>query len=205
MSTLSFVNAVFGWAGAEAAAASQRVQGAAHRCYLRKRVLRQAPPLDVVAILILELCCLFEPNPFLRGCAGLCLFALYGRLRTSDCNRVSHGQIMGNYFEGNLCKVKTARTLEKQTRFLPLIIPTKGLLGVSWMDSFIEARNILGLDGIPAAAPQTTENEFILFPSQASLAYLELERIGAAEVTERLGECLVQAAACTVLQAVHIP
>ena len=190
VSTLSFVGAVFGWAGAEDAANSQRVQGAAHLCYLRKRVLRQAPPLDIVAIIILELCCLFELDNFLRGSAGLCLLALYGRLRVSDCSRISHGKILGDYFEGSLCRVKTARTLEKQTRFLPLIVPIHGLLGFPWFRFFLHARDELGLDPIPEEAPETTEDVVILYPSMSSFLSGTLEKLGAAEMTERLGECL---------------
>ncbi|CAL1130530.1 unnamed protein product [Cladocopium goreaui] len=174
------------------AAASQRVQGAAHLCFLRKRVLRQAPPLDVIAIAVLELCALFVEDPYVKGCACLCLFALYGRLRASDCNRVSHGRIIGNYFEGCLCRIKTARTLEKQTRFLPVIIPVKGILGVDWFSQFVNARDALGLDAIPDEPPVTTDNDFVLFPSQSTVLASEQERIGSAEMTERLGECLAK-------------
>ncbi|CAL1154662.1 unnamed protein product [Cladocopium goreaui] len=126
VSTLSFVGAVFGWAGAEDAANSQRVQGAAHLCYLRKRVLRQAPPLDIVAIIILELCCLFELDNFLRGSAGLCLLALYGRLRVSDCSRISHGKILGDYFEGSfgtLEKLGAAEMTERLGECLAKLLP----------------------------------------------------------------------------------
>ena len=190
LSTLSFVSSVFGWRGAEDAASSQRVQGAARLCFLRKRVLRQAPPLDVIAILTLEICCLFSSDTFLRGCAGLCLLAMYGRLRISDCSRVSHGKILGDYFEGSLCRVKTARTLEKQTRFLPLIVPLHGLLGYPWFQVFMEVRDELGLDPIPEEAPDTTEEVIILYPSLSSLSGSTWEKTGAAEMTERLRECL---------------
>ena len=190
VSTLSFVGGILGWKGAEDAANSQLVQGAAHRCYLQKRVLRQAPPLDVVSIAVLELCSLFDEGVYLRACAGLCLFALYGRLRVSDCNRVCNGKVSGNYFEGNLCRVKTARTLEKQTRFLPLIVPVRGLLGFDWFSSFQQARRDLGLEDIPEFAPDSTDNEFVLFPSQATVCLVSPERIGSAEMTERLKECL---------------
>ena len=192
LSTLAFVESLFGWRGAGEAAASQRVQGAAHLCFLRKRVLRQAPPLDVIAIAVLELCALFVEDPYVKGCACLCLFALYGRLRASDCNRVSHGRIIGNYFEGCLCRIKTARTLEKQTRFLPVIIPVKGILGVDWFSQFVNARDALGLDAIPDEPPVTTDNDFVLFPSQSTVLASEQERIGSAEMTERLGECLAK-------------
>ena len=57
-------------------------------------MLGQAPP-----IVVLELCCLFLQDDFLRICASFCLCALYGRLRVSDCNRLSHGKVIGEYFE----------------------------------------------------------------------------------------------------------
>ena len=123
----------------------------------------------------------------MQGCAYLPCMA---GSRVSDCNRVSHGKIVGDYFEGSLCRVKTARTLEKQTRFLPLIVPTHGILGYPWFEHFLLSRDELGLDPIPEDAPNTTEDVVILFPSLASQMYGSLERLGAAEMTERLGECL---------------
>jgi len=84
---LSFVAELLGWKGAEEASHSQRVLGAAHLGFLRKRMLRQAPPSDVVAIVVLALCCLLVKDDFLWGCAGFCFCAFYGRLRVSDCNR----------------------------------------------------------------------------------------------------------------------
>ena len=188
--SLSFVAEILGWKGAEDAAHSQRVLGAAHLCFLRKRMLRQAPPLDVVAIVVLELCSLFVRDDFLRGCAGFCLCALYGRLRVSDCNRLSHGKVIGEYFEGSLCRVKTARTLEKQTRFLPVIFPTRGLLGFPWFEQFAETRRSMGLEEIPEQEEYDRDERLILFPSQSSWLEFSLERMGAAEMTERLYECL---------------
>lgn len=159
--------------------------GAAHLGFLRKRMLRQAPPSDVVAIVVLELCCLLVKDDFLRGCAGFCFCALYGRLRVSDCNRQGH-----EYFEGSLCRVKTARTLEKQTRFLPVILPMRGLLGFAWCEHVVEARQSMGLESIPEREEQDREERFILFPSQRSWLDFLLGRMGAAERTERLYECL---------------
>lgn len=192
VSSLSFVGELLGWKGASDAASSQRVLGAAHLCFLRKRMLRQAPPLDIVAIIVLELRSLFVKDDFVRGCAGFCLCALYGRLRVSDCNRLSHGKIIGQFFEGCLCRVKTARTLEKQTRFLPVILPTRGLLGFPWFEQFLETRTCLGLEAIPATEDSDREERFILFPSQKSWLDFQVERMGAAEMTERLCECLAK-------------
>ena len=192
VSTLKFVAAELGWPGAEDAASSNRVLGSAHLSFLRKRVLRQAPPLKVVAIFCLELCSCFDKDVYMQACAGLCLFALYGRLRTSDCNRISHGQVQGSFFEGSLCRTKTSRTLEKQTRFLPVVIPTQGLSGLAWFQAFLGARRKLCLEDIPEQAPHNTENEFVLFPSMRTLSADIQEGIGSAELSERLAECLAK-------------
>ena len=102
-----------------------------------------------------------------------------------DCNRLSH-----EYFEGSLCRVKTARTLEKQSRFLPVILPMRGLLGFAWCEHVVEARQSMGLESIPEREEQDREERFILFPSQRSWLDISLGRMGAAEMTERLYECL---------------
>lgn len=138
-------------------------------------MLRQAPPSDVVAIVVLELCCLLVKDDFLRGCAGFCVCALYGRLRVSDCNRLSH-----EYFEGSLCRVKIARTL----------LPMGGLLGFAWCEHVVEARKSMGLESFPEREEQDREERFILFPSQRSWLDFSLGPTGAAEMTERMYECL---------------
>ena len=94
----------------------------------------------------------------------------------------------GGYFEGNLCRRKTSRTLEKQTRFLP-IIPVSGLLRYPWLSAFLDRRQ-LGLDDIHEEAPVTTDVNFILVPSQWTAFNETKERMGAAELSERLAECL---------------
>ena len=105
---------------------------------------------------------------------------------------MSRGRIVGEYFEGSLCRVKTARTPEKQTRFLPPIVPVYGLVGLPWFHMFIEARDYLDLDAIPEEPPETTNDVIVVFPSCASHMCGALEKMGSAEMTERLGECLAK-------------
>ena len=43
-------------------------------------------------------------------------------------NRLVHLSVKAGYAEGSLMRVKTSRTKEKLCTFLPVIMPTRGLL-----------------------------------------------------------------------------
>lgn len=63
---------------------------------------------------------------------------------------------------------KAASEAEKQTRFLPVILPMRDLLGSAWCEHVVEARQSMGLESIPEREEQDREERFILFPSQRS-------------------------------------
>ena len=192
--TLGFVGELLGMQGTDACISSGRVKGASLDMYLGKRVLRQAPALEPIMLAILELACFCERATHLRAIAGFCVACVYGRLRVSDLNRLVHLSEIGGYAEGSLMRVKTARAKEKQCTFLPVVIPTTGLLGVNWFQAFVQTRRNLQLADIPTLESQATDKSFGILPSAAT-AHLDIfAKISTTEVTDGmkriLGKCL---------------
>ena len=118
--------------------------------------------------------------------AGLAMLCCMGRLRCSDANRIRHAGLVGRYAEGALTKTKTARTKEKSTSFISLVVPSFGLLGKPWFVQFVEARRCLGLPSIATLQSKSYDTSFVLVPEQAGLAYDGQSPIGSVEVTDRL-------------------
>ena len=70
-------------------------------------------------------------------------------MRVSDVNRIANMEVRGEFAELCLLRVKTARTKEKQTTFLPSVIPCRGVLGINWFAAFLilVQQEISGLGG----------------------------------------------------------
>lgn len=79
VSTLRFVGELLGMQGTDACISSGGVKGASLDMYLGKRVLRQAPALELMMLAILELACFCERDTHLRAIAGFCVACAYGR------------------------------------------------------------------------------------------------------------------------------
>lgn len=194
LSTLTFVGALLGMKGVSECTSSARCKGAALAMYLGKRPLRQAPPLTPVMICLLEIAAFCEADTYLRGLAGFALACIYGRLRVSDMNRLVHLSVKGRYGEGSLMRVKTSRTKEKQCTFLPVIIPTHGLLGINWFEAFMESRKFLGLEEVPTLESRSEDKSFGILPSSATV-HLELySKVSTSEISDGvraiLGKCM---------------
>ena len=186
ISTLAFCKDVLGMEGAIGCIESTRVSGAALSMYLTKRPLKQAPPLEAHMIAVLEIAAFCECNPYLRCLAGFCLCCIYGRMRVSDMNRIVNMSIRGGFAECSLMKVKTARTKEKQTAFLPSVIPGKGLTGLEWFRAFCFSRAVLGLGEFPSLDMNEYNEDFVVLPSKSSCHLSNQEKISTSEVTDML-------------------
>jgi hypothetical protein len=81
--------------------------------------------------------------------AGLCLLCCMGGLRCSDASRIRHAGVVGRFYEGALGRTKTARSKERATVFIPMVVPTFGLLGKPWLIEFLKARHEAGLVPVP--------------------------------------------------------
>ena len=194
MASLAFLSGFLGMIEAAQAAFSQRALGVAHLMCVNKAPLKRAPVLTVPMICAWELTAVYEAELCTRAFAGFATLLLLGRLRCSDGNRLECGSVEGDFLEGNLMKVKTAKTKEKQVTFLPAVIPTMGLLGLPWLSSFLSARAQLGLKSLPTErdrrAQSVATHKFVLFPSEASVSADRQSAISAADVSQRLREVL---------------
>ena len=176
--------------GAVECTTSARCKGATLDMYLHKKPLKQAPALTVNVLCVLELASFCEKDKFLRALAGFILFCVYGRLRVSDLNRLVRCSLLGNYVEGSLMKVKTARSKEKQCTFLPVVAPAMGVLGTRWFQAFALNRATLELDNIPSLESRASNESFGVLPSESTIHWDFYSKIDSAEVTEGLRRIL---------------
>ena len=133
---------------------SNRVTGAAHSMFLKKRKLVQTPQLTVDAVAALERACLFSDDPVHTIMAGALLFCVFACARWSDCSRVEscwadqHKDFV--LLEAESSKHKTSRSKEAQTRMFPYTAIGVFLEDEPWAAKFLEARESLDL---PPGAP----------------------------------------------------
>lgn len=186
ISTLAFVKDVLGMSGALDCVESARISGAALEMYLTKRPLKQAPPLEPLMVGILEIMSFCDENLYLRCMAGFCLMCIYGRLRVSDMHRAVNLSVRGAYVEGSLMRVKTARTKEKQSTFLPCVVPCEGMLGLNWFKAFVYNRKLLGLQDFPSLESAADDRTFLMLPSEATCELIDQVKVATSEVTAKL-------------------
>ena len=125
-------------------------KGASHEMILQRRPRARADMLTPSMVCWLEIAVFSLADDYERMIAGFCLYCCFGRLRCSDANRTRHGSMLGRFFEGALSRTKTARSKEKATSFIPLVIPGFGLLGKPWLAEFLAARERVGLRPVPS-------------------------------------------------------
>ena len=154
---LNFARAVIGLQCPDATVKSSRILGVVRKLKLTKRVLKQAEELTVSDLIILENTCSAAPCKRDRVASGQFCFETYSSSRHSDANYIEKMEvdIMDDgygFLEGLTAQHKTATSAEKRTRFLPLIAPTVGVQFYSWGQSWLEARDALGMSfgkGVP--------------------------------------------------------
>ncbi len=188
--TLRYVGGEFGFAGAEFAAKSPRVVGAAHSMLLSRPPRRRAEALTPSMIAWLEIACFALPDAYDRLVAGMCMLCCMGRLRCSDANRVRHAALVGRFVEGALSRTKTSRSKEKATTFIPLVVPSFGPLGKPWFIEFAKARELLGLRAIPSLQSKSHDLTFLMVPEHASIVYDLQKPLAAGELTGRMRSIL---------------
>ena len=170
--------------GAEQCIESARNSGAALAMFLTKGPLKQAPPLSPDMLAVLEIASFCDTDAYNRCVAGFCLCCIFGRRRVSDMNRLTNLAVRGDFAEGSLMRVKTARSREKQTTFLPCIIPCHGLLGLDWFRAFEFNRKLMGLEDFPDLGEGDAKDGFCALPSESSLPTVSFENIPTSEVTD---------------------
>ena len=143
---ISFASFHFGLDGASSVLSSGRVKGCAQKHFAEKRKLVQRPPLMAEQVMALEAIVLDTARTDVdRLGAGFFLTLVYGRLCYSDAQQVSNLVLdMPNprqgFLEGVAGRTKTSISLERKCRFLPIAIPTLGLLDNPWIPVWMELR-----------------------------------------------------------------
>ena len=160
--------------------------------FLLKRPRRQAPELSTLMIAVLEISAFLERDEYLRALAGYCLTCVFGRLRCSDANKIVHGSEYGQFFEASLMCIKTTKSQEKKTTFVPLVCPTLGLLEVHWFQAYCLSRHDLGLEAIPELRSGASDKSFLMLPSRSTCPYDRQCPVPTCEVTEGLRQILGQ-------------
>ena len=197
LEALAFARYVLGFDCAEAQE-SLRCRGAAHRMLLAKRPRSPKDALEPVWACVLETAAVFERDVVRRAVYGFLVFLLYGRLRAADGGCVAGLDVAqdGKLVEGVLLGIKTSKTKEKRTTFLPTVVPLEGLTGLDWFAHFVNARAELGLPEVRTieVARSRPVNEDIppLMPG-VLVGGLGRVSLSADEATGYLCECLAQA------------
>ena len=169
---------VFGFDDPTLAATSLRCSGSAHKQFLRKRMLRSRNTLHTIALACLEIAACHLEDAFLSAAAGFLCLCTYGRLRCSDGNKLSSvaveetfvgSCVTKGFLEAAITKSKTSKSKEKQTMFLPVVVPMIGLTGCNWFRAFESSRRALRLADIPGSREDAVDGaELCVFPSWRS-------------------------------------
>ncbi|CAE7564327.1 PRSS12 [Symbiodinium sp. CCMP2456] len=139
---------------------SPRVLGLAGKHYMSKNKLQQRPLLLVKHVLALEEIIVGSLEGYSdvdRIAAGFFAFAIYARARHSDAqnagsiladvHRQEDGSTVG-YLEAQVERSKTSTTLERKTRYLPMVAPIHGVgpgcWGLEWMRLLADHGPVLG-------------------------------------------------------------
>ena len=127
---------------------SSRVRGAARSMFEGKRCLRQAPPLTVDMVRILEQTACRRDGEYLTLVAGHLCFCLYACCRFGDSQALENVQVTEGgpivLVETSTRSYKTATSKEKKTTFLPLLALGIGLESDEpWAYGWEDARETL--------------------------------------------------------------
>eukprot|EP00435_Cladocopium_sp_Y103_P036092 s2135_g9.t1 len=154
-----FTAAILGLSGLQKDQVPQRVSGLAELLARKAPSLKQAVPLTVSQVSKLEQICCFSDSIPDRATVGGLLMMLYSCARASDvCKAVrlivdrvtSDAQIAdceaAGFVECGVLSHKGARSQAHKRTLLPLVAPMMGVTQNKWWDSWLQAREALGLE-----------------------------------------------------------
>ena len=139
---------------------SQRIEGAAHSCYLKKAPLKQAPPLKVPMVMRLETVVIEGPDLH-ATIAGFALFCTFSAARWSDAARArditveTHMNLI--IVEALMLGHKTAKSAEDRATFMPLLALGHTFADEPWASAWVSARSRTGADLMPCLMPAWSE------------------------------------------------
>ena len=159
LEAVRFSASLLGLHGLQQDRVPQRVSGLAEMLARKATTLKQASPLSVLQVSKLEELCCTSDSINDRAIIGGILTMLYSCARASDAARVvqlvidrvqcGEGDIpadgIAGYIEAGALHTKGARSQVHKRSLLPLVAPMAGVSGWRWWDSFLQAREALGL------------------------------------------------------------
>ena len=159
LEAVRFSAAMIGLHGLDKDRVPQRVSGLAELLAKRAPCVKQASPLTVQQVAILEETCCTADAMQDRILVGGLLLMLYSCARASDMSRVvklvidrvqSDGASMdkhavAGFIEASALHTKGARSQSHKRTLLPLVAPMVGVSEWRWWDSYIQAREAMGI------------------------------------------------------------
>ena len=130
-----------------------QLRGRAQRLMAEKQVYKPARPLKVSEVMLLEKAIQEPRNGIDLYMLGAVIFAILSRSRWSDLKYIDqiwlekmeyNGELYG-FVEARTKFHKTASTLAKKQRYMPLVAPVLGISGVDWTRYWLEACDSLGV------------------------------------------------------------
>ena len=121
-----------------------QLKGRAQRLALSKLEYNPARPLRAAEVATLERLMLDELNMIDKYMLGAVLFAIFSRSRWSDLQHIHRfwvdrsefdGQIFG-FIETETAHHKTATSLKKKMRFMPIVCPILGITSTDWTEQW---------------------------------------------------------------------
>ena len=131
-----------------------QLRGRAQRLLAEKETYKPARPLKVVEVAALEKLIASHSNPIDVYMLGAILFAVLSRSGWSDLKMIHqlwiekvefNGELYG-FVEARTRYHKTATTLAKKQRYMPLVAPVLGVTNIDWTKFWVQAMNALGIN-----------------------------------------------------------
>ena len=146
---IGFMMGTFVPDGAKEVYESPRIRGSVDSQLIKKKKTKRRRGYKADELAWLEYLACSSPDPLDKVFAGFELFRTYARARLSDtrsCRRiVKDFSITGGYVQVDVDDTKTGRSIEKRRQFLPCVAPRQGVRKTFWADSWLEAREKVGL------------------------------------------------------------
>ena len=142
--------------------ADPQILGRVKRLGVQRSEVRQARPLLCSEVATLEKFMQSSKSVGDSYIVGCCLFAIFSRSRWSDMkymykihvDRYIVDKQPFGFVEGTTKFHKTSTSMERKTRYMPLVCPVLGITGIEWVPLWMDAAVQLGFDfdAVPVGA-----------------------------------------------------
>ena len=133
---------------------SPLVRGRAVRLSAEQVDYHPARSFSALEVATLEKMMLTDMDPVDKYMLGAVVFCLYSRSRWSDVKQIHQlwieestheGELFG-FIEGTTQHHKTATSLTKKRKFMPIVCPLLGITGCNWVEAWMQSWVALGVD-----------------------------------------------------------